>query len=79
MIAVGMLGVLLWRLVEVIEQEKTNKKMRRQLFIQVTCVSVLLVLIKQGDLELLGLLMLAFLVVGAKCLSGKFLNHMNRL
>lgn len=64
MVAVGALGLMFWNLIDVVVQK--DYVTRQILFLQILLVSTLLVLVKQGNLALLGLLIIAFLAVSWK-------------
>jgi hypothetical protein len=64
MVAVGALGLMFWNLIDALVQK--DPAARQKLFLQILLVSTLLVLVKQGNLALLGLLIIAFLVVSWK-------------
>jgi hypothetical protein len=64
MVAVGALGLMFWNLIDALVHKDGAAK--QKLFQQILFVSTLLVLVKQGNLALLGLLIIAFVVVSWK-------------
>jgi hypothetical protein len=63
-VAVGALGFLYWELIDALVDK--DRAAKQKLLQQIVLVSMLLVLIKQGNLALVGLLNIAFLLVGWK-------------
>ncbi len=64
MVTVGALGLMFWNLIDALVRK--DRAAKQELFLQILLVSTLLILIKQGNLALLGLLIIAFLVVSWK-------------
>ena len=64
MVVVGALGLMFLNLIDTVVQKQRVAK--HKLLLQIVLVSTLLILIKQGNLALLGLLIIAFVVVGWK-------------
>ena len=64
MVTVGALGLMFWNLIDALVRK--DRVAKQELFLQILLVSTLLILIKQGNLALLGLLIIAFLVVSWK-------------
>ncbi len=62
MVVIGMLGLQYWKLLEALKgQDKDNIK---QLTLQIIGLGILIVLIKQSDFAVLGIVTFAFLIVG---------------
>ena len=64
MVAVGALGLMLWKLTDALVQK--DRAAKQGLLFQIILVSTLLVLIKQSNIALIALLLLAFVVVSWK-------------
>jgi hypothetical protein len=64
MVAVGALGLMFWKLIDALVRK--DREAKQGLILQIILVSTLLVLIKQSNIALLGLLIISFMIVGWK-------------